>query len=261
MRKSCRAISSVSQNDCSDLNYDPLQADPWPATCRRQAGCSEQEEPLPILEYVQLLWYRKWTIIAITLIVGIAGWVWVNQQTPVYRAQSTIMLGSPMGITSPEMMWVAYFNKLKAPDEIEVLKSRSLAEQLVESLDLLAYPEFNPSLREAEPGLLDDINPSEWLPDSWKETAQAALDRQPQKEGQDRAIEQDLEQRRLTRAADYPGRAGHHQPGHVQRDRGGLPLHQSENRRTDRQRTARGLHAFHAAGQVRGHRESHQVAQ
>ena len=103
-----------------------------------------QEEPLPILEYLQLLWYRKWTIIAITLLVGIAGWVWVNQQTPVYRAQSTIMLGSPMGITSPEMMCVAYFNQLKAPDEIEVLKSRSLAEQLVKSLNLLSLPRIQP---------------------------------------------------------------------------------------------------------------------
>ena len=123
----------------NDPINDPLVRNPASAGLGGQVGPG-QEEPLPILEYVQLLWYRKWTILAITILVGVAGWVWVNQQTPVYRAQSTIMLGSPMGITSPEMMWVAYFNKLKAPDEIEVLKSRSLAEQLVKSLDLLSYP-------------------------------------------------------------------------------------------------------------------------
>jgi capsular exopolysaccharide synthesis family protein len=183
----------------NDPANDPLIRNPASASLGGQPGPA-QEEPLPILEYVQLLWYRKWTIIAITILVGVAGWVWVNQQTPVYRAQSTIMLGSPMGITSPEMMWVAYFNKLKAPDEIEVLKSRTLAEQLVKSLDLLSYPEFNPALREAEPGLLDKVNPGEWLPDDWKETAEAAMDRQPQTEGRAQAIEKDLEQRRMARA-------------------------------------------------------------
>jgi capsular exopolysaccharide synthesis family protein len=177
---------------------DPLASNPLKAL--GQSTGQPQEEQLPILEYVQLLWYRKWIIIAITVLVGIAGWVWVNQQTPVYRAQSTIMLGSPMGAASSEMMWVSYFNKLKTPDEIEVLKSRSLAEQLITKLELLSYPEFNPALRPADPGLMDDINPGQWVPEGWKETLEAALDREPKKEGQGLAIEKDLDQRRMNQA-------------------------------------------------------------
>lgn len=178
---------------------DPLARNPVGASA---GGGVQQEDPLPILEYLQLLWYRKWTIIAITILAGLAGWVWVNQQTPVYRAQSSIMLGTPpAGISSPEMMWMAYYSKLNTPDEVEVLKSRSLSERMVRELDLLTYPEFNPSLAAAdEPGLLDAIRPSNWIPDSWRESAQSALDREPQAEGQGNAIERDLEQRRFDRA-------------------------------------------------------------
>jgi capsular exopolysaccharide synthesis family protein len=161
-----------------------------------------QDEQLPLLEYLQLLWFRKWTIIAITVLSGIAGWVWVNQETPVYRAASTVMVGNPnFGIANPEMMMLAYFSRLKAVDELEVLKSRNLAEQVVESLDLLSYPEFNPALRHTEPGLFDWFNPREWIPQRWKETTRSALDREPQKPGVDRAIEEDRERRQLITAA------------------------------------------------------------
>jgi succinoglycan biosynthesis transport protein ExoP len=161
-----------------------------------------QEEALPIMEYAQLLWYRKWTILAITALVGVAGWVWVNQQTPLYRAESTMMIGSSsMAPTSPEMAWMAYYSRLQAPDEIQVMKSRSMAEHVVERLGLLSFPEFNPALREAkEPGLFEALRPREWIPESWKETLASAMNREPQKAGQEQAIEQDRENRRFETA-------------------------------------------------------------
>ena len=177
---------------------DPLATPPY----GMPGPLQQQEEPLPILEYAQLLWYRKWTIIAITLLAGVAGWVWVNQQTPIYQAESTMMIGgSSMSGTSPDTMWMAYYNRLKAPDEIQVLKSRSMAEQVVERLDLLSYPEFNPALRAPEePGLLDAFRPREWIPESWRDTLKAALNREPQKAGQGAAIERDREQRQFDTA-------------------------------------------------------------
>ncbi|MGD8681932.1 MAG: Wzz/FepE/Etk N-terminal domain-containing protein, partial [Lysobacterales bacterium] len=165
-------------------------------------GTQEAEESLPLLEYAQLLWYRKWTIIAITVLAGIAGWIWVNQQTPLYRAQSTMMIGgSTMAGASSDIMWAAYLNRMKAPDEMQVIKSRSMAERVVRKLDLTTYPEFNPSLRAPEePGLFDWFQPREWIPDSWKETLKAAMNREPQKEGQGAAIEADRDRRQFETA-------------------------------------------------------------
>ena len=97
-------------------------------------GGQLDEESPPFLQYAQLLWYRKWTVIAITLLVGIAGWVWANQQTPVYRAQSSMMIGtSSMSVMSREAAWQAYVSRMQAPDEIEagLFLSRRLVSDLV----------------------------------------------------------------------------------------------------------------------------------
>lgn len=179
----------------SNFLQDPLRSVSGPGT--------QQDEPLPLLEYLQLLWFRRWTIIALTVISGISGWVWVNQQTPLYRANSTVMLGSASkGITTPEMMMLAYFSSLKVADEIEVLKSRSLAEKVVQSLDLLSYPEFNPEIADKQPpGLFDWFRPREWIPLEWQESIGTALDRQPRQAGAEHSIEQDRQKRLLSIAA------------------------------------------------------------
>jgi capsular exopolysaccharide synthesis family protein len=104
-------------------------------------------------------------------------------------------------MTSPEMMWAAYYNRLQAPDEIQVMQSRSMAELVVERLGLLAYPEFNPELREPKaPGWFDWFRPREWLPESWRETLRAAMDREPATAGQAEAIERDRDTRQLDTA-------------------------------------------------------------
>jgi uncharacterized protein involved in exopolysaccharide biosynthesis len=178
------------------MDRDLLKQDRWALPQQ------EQDESLPLMEYLQLLWFRRWSIFALTLLCGIAGWVWVNQETPVYRATSTMMLGSPSyGPSTAEMMMLEYLYEPDATDELEVMKSRELAEQVVESLDLLSYREFNPVVNEPEPGLFDALHPRSWLPDSWKETIKTALDRSPREAGADLAIEQDRENRQITAAA------------------------------------------------------------
>lgn len=154
---------------------------------------ADHDEPLPILEYLQLLWFRRWILIAFTVIVGLFGWLWVNQQTPLYQAESTLLIGTPItGVSTPEMMMLAYFTQLRVADELEVLRSRSLARVVVEKYDLLTYPEFNPSLRvKKEPGLLDGIRPSEWIPESWKTGLKATLNRQHSEMPSEPSIEKD----------------------------------------------------------------------
>jgi len=161
-----------------------------------------QEEALPILEYLQLLWFRRWIIIAFTVFAGILGWLWVNQQTPQYMANSTVLIGSPItGVTTPEMMMLAYFNQSKVGDELEVMQSRSLARKVVEDYELLTYPEFNPSLRtKQEPGFLEGFSPSDWIPDEWKESLKSTLDRQHTEMPSELAIEQDKNERQIVNA-------------------------------------------------------------
>jgi uncharacterized protein involved in exopolysaccharide biosynthesis len=79
--------------------------------------------------------------------------------------------GDPMA-----MYYRRYFG-LDANEEIQILKSRGLAEKVIGRLDLLNNPEFNPSLRVKEESafdLLRYLNPLTWIPPSWKQTLRGA---------------------------------------------------------------------------------------
>ena len=59
----------------------------------QQPGSAEQHQALPLADYLQLLWFRKKPILAITVFVAIVGWIHVNQIRSIYTASSTLLLG------------------------------------------------------------------------------------------------------------------------------------------------------------------------
>lgn len=137
-------------------------------------------EPFPLLDYLQLLWFRRRLIIIITLLVGIVAWLHVNQLQSIYTANSSLMIGiqdpSPADINS--MLYQRFFS-MEPVEQVEILKSRGLAEKVIVKLGLLNRPEFNPSLRGDEDGgfnVLHWINPLNWVPQSFKESLRGARD-------------------------------------------------------------------------------------
>jgi capsular exopolysaccharide synthesis family protein len=198
------SLNGFSEHARIPLNTDPLntapqKSDPLQAV---PGTNTSQDEPLPILEYLQLLWFRRWVLVAFTILAGLLGWLWVNQQTPLYRAESTLLIGTPItGVSTPEMMMLAYFTQLRVADELEVLQSRSLARNVVDKYDLLTYPEFNPALSGPdEPGLLDGLNPTQWIPEDWKEGIKAVLNRSHSEMPSEAAIEDDKRERQIVSA-------------------------------------------------------------
>lgn len=137
-----------------------------------------QDEPFPLLDYLQLLWFRRRVIVLLTLLAALLGYLHVNQLQSIYTARSTLMIGVVEGqpLDYQQAMYQRYFG-LDTQQEIEVLRSRGLAEKTIERLNLLNHPEFNPSLRVREPGAFDwlsNLNPLNWIPDSWRSTARGA---------------------------------------------------------------------------------------
>ncbi|KAA9133078.1 polysaccharide biosynthesis tyrosine autokinase [Marinihelvus fidelis] len=163
---------------------------------------SSASEPFPLLDYLQLLWFRRRLIVLVTLLVAVVGYLHVNQLTSVYTARSSLMIGvhdsRPVDLDS--MLYQRYFGP-EALEEVEVLKSRGLSEKVIERLDLLSHPEFNPSLRGADSGfsLAYWIDPRHWIPQSWKDGWRGARD------GELIQVppgEEELERRRMVRAVD-----------------------------------------------------------
>jgi len=139
----------------------------------------DNEQKLPLLDYLQLLWFRRKLIIAITLFVAVVSYIQVNEIKNVYTATSTMVIGLPESQVVNIQEVLSRGNSLgDVASEIEVLRSRVLAAKVIERLDLLNHPEFNPSLREPETSLFDFLkylNPKTWIPASWKKTLKEAM--------------------------------------------------------------------------------------
>ncbi len=139
----------------------------------------ETGQQFPLLDYLQLLWFRRKLILAITIFVSTVGFIQINQIQSIYSATSTMIIGVPQKwVTDIEEMLDRdnYDNEVEG--EIEVLQSRGLATKVVKRLGLVNNPEFNPSLREPEEGLFDFLEylkPNTWIPVSWKKALQEAV--------------------------------------------------------------------------------------
>lgn len=138
-----------------------------------------REEGFPLLDYLQLLWFRRRLIAVITLLVALLAWIHVNQLESVYTARSSLLIGvqEPRPVDPNTFFYQQYFG-MNAIEEMEVLQSRGLAEKVITRLNLLARPEFNPALRGTERDLgwyLGWLNPVRWIPDSWKDTVRQAV--------------------------------------------------------------------------------------
>jgi len=154
-----------------DRNMENVNPAPW--------QMEDNEQKLPLLDYLQLLWFRRKLIIAITLFVAVVSYIQVNEIKNVYTATSTMVIGLPESQVVNIQEVLSRGNSLgDVASEIEVLRSRVLAAKVIERLDLLNHPEFNPSLREPETSLFDFLkylNPKTWIPASWKKTLKEAM--------------------------------------------------------------------------------------
>ena len=136
-------------------------------------------QPFPLLDYLQLLWFRRKLILAITIFVSVVGYIQVNEIKNVYSATSTLMVGLPETrvVDIEEVLRNRNYGS-DASEEVEILKSRVLAEKVITRLGLLNHPEFNPSLREPETSFFDFLkyaDPRRWFPQSFKDKVKEAI--------------------------------------------------------------------------------------
>ena len=92
------------------------------------------------------------------------------QLEPRYTASSSILIGVPKTnvVDIEQVLSAGLGNDAAILSEVEVLRSRRLAARVIEKLNLGAMEEFNPDLRPR--GLLSRIKPTQWIPESWRES-------------------------------------------------------------------------------------------
>lgn len=106
------------------------------------------EDMISLRDILSTIWREKWVVMLTTILCFIVAIVAVSRLEPRYRASASVMFGTQKAnvinlqaiITDPE------FSKDTLQNEVEVLRSTSLIERVVEELRLREDPEFNPKL-------------------------------------------------------------------------------------------------------------------
>lgn len=129
-----------------------------------EASPGRQLTPAPpepnLREVFRLIWRRKTLIASTILLVMLASVLIVFQLTPLYTAETRVLIGTRTSnvVDIESVLEALRPDRTTLQSEVEVLASRSLAEQVVDELGLMENPEFNRLLR--PPSLR---NPIRWL--------------------------------------------------------------------------------------------------
>lgn len=108
------------------------------------------EQKLELLEYWRSVTKRKWAILALALVVAVLAAAVALSLTPIYRATATVLIEAGKGkILSIEDVYSGSQQREHYQTQVEILKSREVAERTARALKLWEHPEFDPRLAEA----------------------------------------------------------------------------------------------------------------
>jgi capsular exopolysaccharide synthesis family protein len=95
-----------------------------------------------------ILWRRKWIIVSAVAIGLMLAKVVVDRLEPVYTANTQLIISPEQPVLDVQSVAAALRGDDQATaSEVFVLRSHDLAERVVDTLDLVGDPEFNPTLR------------------------------------------------------------------------------------------------------------------
>ncbi|MCI5059970.1 MAG: polysaccharide biosynthesis tyrosine autokinase [Alphaproteobacteria bacterium] len=114
---------------------------------------------IDLRNFLLMLWRRKLLILSVMMIVVALVFFFVNTVQPRYTAKSLVLIESRYD-PGPELR--ALISNMRVDttlviSEAEVLKSRGLAAKVIERLDLMNDPEFNPKLKSVTRKSISDI--------------------------------------------------------------------------------------------------------
>ena len=105
-------------------------------------GATELDESLHLRDILRIILKRKWWILSIALLVFLVATLFTLLQTPIYRATTVVQIEKTAarivdyrdGSSNPESGW--YDERDFLTTQIELLRSKALAERVMESLRL-----------------------------------------------------------------------------------------------------------------------------
>ena len=110
------------------------------------------EQKLELLEYWRSITKRKWAILGLALIVAVLAAVVAYALTPIYRSTATVLIeAGKVKVLSIEDVYTSSQQREHYQTQVEILKSREVAERTAKALKLWDHPAFDP--RQQRPSL------------------------------------------------------------------------------------------------------------
>ncbi|NJO16278.1 MAG: hypothetical protein HC877_11155 [Thioploca sp.] len=115
-----------------------LQSSQW-------ANLAGGEDEIDLRVYWNIFNKHKWQIIGLTLLIGLLTTLVTLSLPPIYRATVTLLIefDQPKIISIEEVYGVSSANKDYYQTQLEILKSRSLIEKVIDKLNLVSHKAFN----------------------------------------------------------------------------------------------------------------------
>ena len=135
----------------------------------------DDDEEIDLFKLWNTIWRRKWSIIALTVVVAMVTILIVLSLTPIYRAAATLLIEqNKANVVSIEQVYgLEGSGNEYLQTQFELLKSRSLAERVVNELGLVPHPEFDPLQKEAPlldiGGWIGSLNLKQLIPGDFPE--------------------------------------------------------------------------------------------
>ena len=128
----------------------------------------EEQKPLDVPAILRMFWRQKGLIAGTLVLVLVLAVLLIWQITPTFTATSTVMIGGRESqVVDIEAVMAGLSTDVETIEsEIQVLRSRGLAQKVVEDLRLELDPEFNASLS-GPSGLRGLIDLRALLPEEW----------------------------------------------------------------------------------------------
>lgn len=109
--------------------------------------------------YIHLIKTRWLPIVTFAVLCSAITVLVVLSITPVYKATATLLIdtSTKKAVSIEEVVGFDTSTKEYYQTQLEILKSNQVAQRVIDKLDLATLEEFNPLLRQAEPGFLTQL--------------------------------------------------------------------------------------------------------
>jgi succinoglycan biosynthesis transport protein ExoP len=171
-------------------------------------GAMEPSTPLAsvpgdidLREMLRKFWRRKGLIFGTTVTLSVIAGLFILQITKLYTAESMVMINDrKTQVVDLEAVVSGLTGDLETIEsEIEVIKSRGIAEKVVEALRLEENPEFNTALRTPSP-IKTLLDPRRWIRAAWLGVAGG------ERPSGGLSVEEEVEQRRARTVDTFLGK-------------------------------------------------------